>query len=486
MNNLLTFKGGKKTALLPVAIFLFFCILYFIIFKAFEMYALGMGAFLALLAGSLFVKKGSENVYWESVYDGAKEAIPIAVLLFIIGMFSEMIKTANIAGGFVWIASYFQMSGGLFTAFTFLTVCIIATATGSSIGTMFTCFPIFYPAGILLGSDAAFLAGAIVSGAIFGDNLAPISDTTIISAGTQEFTRRSGPVDVAGCVTARFRYSAVAGIISFVLFAILGGSHAGGAVATVQFASNISPVSLVMLLPVIIMLIISIRTRDIYKAIAVGLLSGTVIGLGFNLILPSDIITVTDGVPAGFLTDGVSGMMGTVTLIISVYGIMGILTGAGVIEDVTNKILDSRFCQTVRGAEFAMMIGITLTTLIFGGVTSAAMATFGKVQNELGKQVGLHPYRRATLLDGFANALAVMVPFLSVFVFLGSLLTEGYDFVEPLQLAEISKGMIYSLVLFITLIFSVVTGWGRQFEGPNGEPVKKLPTELIVLTKRGE
>ena len=49
MNNLLTFKGGKKTALIPVGIFLFFCILYFIIFKAFEMYALGMGAFLALL-----------------------------------------------------------------------------------------------------------------------------------------------------------------------------------------------------------------------------------------------------------------------------------------------------------------------------------------------------------------------------------------------------------------------------------------------------
>lgn len=483
MNNLLTFKGGKKTALIPVGIFLFFCILYFIIFKAFEMYALGMGAFLALLAGSLFVKKGSENAYWESVYDGAKEAIPIAVLLFVIGMFSEMIKTANIAGGFVWIANYLEINGGLFTAFTFLTVCIIATATGSSIGTMFTCFPIFYPAGILLGSEAAFLAGAIVSGAIFGDNLAPISDTTIISAGTQEYTSRNGSVDVAGCVAVRFRYSAVAGIISFVLFALLGGSDAEISLTTIQIASDVSPISLVMLIPVGIMLVVSVKTRDIYKAITVGLLSGTAIGLGFNLILPTDIMTVTDGIPVGFLTDGVSGMMGTVTLIISVYGIMGVLSGAGVIEDVTNKILVSRFCQTVRGAEFAMMIGITLTTLVFGGVTSAAMATFGKVQNELGKRVGLHPYRRATLLDGFANALAVMVPFLSVFVFLGALLTQGYDFVEPLQLAEISKGMIYSIVLFITLFFSVVTGWGRQYEGPNGEPMKKASPDLIALTK---
>lgn len=471
MRKSLVFKGGQKTALIPVIIFLFFCVLYFIIFKAFEMYALAMGAFIALLMGALFVKQGHEDSYWDAVYEGAKEAVPIAVLLFIIGMFSQMIKTANISGGFVWIAGYLEMNGGMFTAFTFLTVCIIATATGSSIGTMFTCFPIFYPAGVLLGSDPALLAGAIVSGAIFGDNLAPISDTTIISAGTQEFTHRTGPVDVAGCVSARFRYSAVAGSISVILFAFLGWNETGAPLGIAQFTADVHPTSLVMLFPVAIMLFISVKTRDIYKAITVGLLLGSLIGLAANLIVPSDILTVTDGVPTGYLTEGVRSMMGTVTLIISVYGIMGVLSGAGVIDELTTMILKSRLCQTVRGSEFAMMIGITLTTLIFGGVTSASMATFGKVQNEIGKRVGLHPYRRATLLDGFANALAVVVPFLSVFVFLGSLLTQGYDFVEPLQLVDISKGMIYSFVLFFTLLFSIITGWGRQYEGANGKPV---------------
>ena len=52
------------------------------------------------------------------------------------------------------------MPGSIFTAFTFLAACLITTATGSSIGTLTTVFPILYPAGILLGSHPAILAGA--------------------------------------------------------------------------------------------------------------------------------------------------------------------------------------------------------------------------------------------------------------------------------------------------------------------------------------
>jgi Na+/H+ antiporter NhaC len=120
-----------------------------------------------------------------------------------------------------------------------------------------------------------------------------------------------------------------------------------------------------------------------------------------------------------------------------------------------------------------MMLGISFTTLIFGGVTSASMTTFGKVQNEIGKRVGLHPYRRANLLDGFANAIVLVIPFLSVFVFLGALLSEGYDFIAPLTLTQVSSGMIYCMMLFLVLLFSIITGWGRQFEGSEGKAVSK-------------
>ena len=122
-----------------------------------------------------------------------------------------------------------------------------------------------------------------------------------------------------------------------------------------------------------------------------------------------------------------------------------------------------------------MMLGTTVTTLVFGGVTSASMATFGKVQDEIGRRVGLHPYRRAYLLDGFANALPLVVPFLSVFVLIGATLTAGYDFAPALSLTQVASYMFYSMLLFCVLLASVLTGVGRRYEGPDGEPVKEPP-----------
>ncbi len=206
-----------------------------------------------------------------------------------------------------------------------------------------------------------------------------------------------------------------------------------------------------------------------------GLLLGTAVGLATGLVAPGRIISVADGVPAGFLTEGVSSMMATVVLVMSVYSIMGVLAAAGVLGRISDGILSSRLGTTARGAEIAMMLGITATTLIFGGVTSASMATFGKIQDEIGRRAGLHPYRRAYLLDGFANALAVAVPFLSVFVLIGTTLTQGYDFVAPLSLTQVSCYMFYSILLFFVLLTSVLTGWGRRFEGADGEPVKERP-----------
>ena len=124
------------------------------------------------------------------------------------------------------------MPGSIFTAFTFLAACLITTATGSSIGTLTTVFPILYPAGILLGSHPAILAGAILSGAIFGDNLAPISDVTIASTTNQRFRTKEGYADIAGTVGYRLKYALIAGGIALVLFAVFGGgsrrSHGRG------------------------------------------------------------------------------------------------------------------------------------------------------------------------------------------------------------------------------------------------------------------
>lgn len=301
-----------------------------------------------------------------------------------------------------------------------------------------------------------FMAGSIVSGAIFGDNLAPISDTTIASASTQQF-HDGRPADIGGVVSSRLKYSAVAGAITLVIFAVFGGAGGSSQGGAIDAVSN--PVSLIMLVSVVIMLVVSTKTRNIFEGILVGLGLGTAVGLAaglfsFDAVFAND---AANNAAVGFLIDGVNNILPTCALVISVFGIMGVLNDAGMLNLIADKILTSKMAQTDAGAELICMAGIALTTVLLGGVTSASILTFGPILNRIGSAKHIHPYRRANLLDGTANSLPAIVPFLSVFVFIGAALTG-------LSPVVVACGTIYGFALFGVFLVAVLTGWGRRAE----------------------
>lgn len=463
-------------AFLPPALFLITCVLYFIVFKAFDMTALAMGGFVSLLIGAVFARNYQQ--FWQYVMRGigSETSVSIIVILFLVGMISSMIKFTGVAGGFVWLAQGIGLDVGYYTFFVFIAVGIISMATGSSIGTMFTAFPIFYAAGITIGADPALLAGAILSAAILGDNLAPISDTTIISSSSQRYRTKDAVADIGGVVRHRSRYALTAAGISAILFLVIGQRTAQVTGAVTEFSAAATPLPLLMLIPVAIMLIVAMVKRDIYIAVTVGLVLGSITGFASGLLTLDMIIGVKDGAPTGFLYDGVNSMLGTVALVISVFGIMGVLRGAGVMELIVDKITASEMSSTPRGVEFAIGLGVTATTLLFGGVNSAAMLAFGPVADELGARVGLHPYRRSNIMDCFALGLASVVPVLSAYLFIGALLTSGYEGTPALSTFDLFPVTLYPLILTAIMIFAAWTGWGRSFEGADGAPVKASPS----------
>lgn len=477
-HDILRFRGGMGMAFIPVVVFLAFCVLYFVVFKAFDMTALAMGGFVALLIGALFAKpyKG----FWEAVMKGvgSPTSVSIVMILFIVGMISELIKVTDVSSGFVWLASTIGVGSATFTLFTFVAVCVISMSTGSSIGTMFTAFPIFYPAGVLIGADPTLLAGAIISGAVFGDNIAPISDTTIISASTQRSARTGAVADIGGVLRERARYALLAAGLSAVVFLLLSLGTGSGSAASGDVLDASSAKPLLMLIPVALMLIVAMRFRDIFLAVTVGLAVGTVTALLSGLITFADVVGVEDDVPTGFLVGGVTNMLGTVALVVSVFGIMGVLTEAGVLDRVIERLSRGSLASTPRGAEVAIAAGSSVTTLLFGGVNSAAMLTFGPVANDIGERVGLHPYRRANVMDCFALGLASIIPVLSAYLFIGALLTDGHEGVPSLSTAQIFPATLYPLILTAVLIVSVWTGWGRRFEAADGSPVRSADQRL--------
>lgn len=477
----LTFRVGLVGAFIAPVIFLVGVIAYFVIYGVFDMNALTASGLVGVLVAALFAR--SYGRFWDWVIAGVSSRTSITLLLILlsVSLMSALISQTDVAGGFVWLAGQIGIGGGGFVAVVFLMVCAIAMSTGSSIGTLFTAFPIFYPAGVVLGADPLLLAGAILSGALFGDNLAPISDSTIVSASTQRYRRRSGVAEIGGVVRSRAKYALTAAAISTVLFLVLGLALAGdGGVAQVGGADN-DPLSLVMLVPVAILLLTAFWKRDIFLATTVGLLSGIVVGLLAGLLSPADIISANeDDTAGGFLVAGIADILPLIGLGIVVFSIIGIFQGAGIFDRIVDAAARSRLTNTPRGTELVMGLGAALTAGVFAGVNGPSMLMYGPVADRVGSRVGLHPYRRANVMDCFTLGIGSVVPVVSSFLLIAGLLTQGYgDGVPALSPVAIFTTAFYPLVLTVVILVAILTGWGRSFEGEDGAETKDpQPTPL--------
>jgi Na+/H+ antiporter NhaC len=479
----ITFRIGFVGALIPPLVFLAGVILYFVVFGVFDMTALTASGIAGLLIAALFAKSYSR--YWEWVIAGvtSRNAGTLLLILLAVSLIAAMITQTDVSGGFVWLAGQLGIGGGVFVSVTFVMVCLISMATGSSLGTMFTAFPIFYPAGVMLGADPVLLAGAILSGGLFGDNLAPISDSTIVSASTQRYRRRAGVAEVAGVVRSRARYALTAAGISAVLFLVLGLVLSGTGVAdAVAGGEQGNALGLVMVVPIAALLVVAFWKRDIFLATTIGLISGIATALLFGLMTPADIMSVTDeGAPGGFLITGIAGMLPLVGLGIVVFGITGVLQGAGVFDRIVGLVGRSARARTPMGSELAIGLGAAVTTTVFAGINSPAMLLFGPVADRLGAAAQLHPYRRANVMDCFTLGIGAVIPIGSVFLLISSQLTSGYgEGVPEVSAVSIFTAAFYPFALTLIMLVAVITGWGRRFEGENGAEDRTQPAPALA------
>ena len=293
----------------------------------------------------------------------------------------------------------------------------------------------------------------------------------------------SGVADVAGVVGSRMKYALVAAAAATVCFALFGGSGSAinAAEAEAILAQYSNPKGLIMLIPVAILLIVAFIKRNIYVACTWGLISGTIIGLVSGILVPSDIMGMQDGTLGGFLIDGVNNMIGTVGYLYAIAGIIGILSASGLLQQVIDGLVHSKLNRSVVGTEVIISVGLMVSSICLGSANGPAIIMWGPIANDLGKSKGLHPYRRANLMDGFGSTLPAVIPVTSAFIFIALSCIQGlmdtYSFVQEVSPVSLAGASLHCWFLFVVLAVAVITGWGRKYEGPNGEPVKALPAQ---------
>lgn len=463
----LKFRLGALGAAVPLMFFVGWAIITSVLGLSSEI-GLVMGALFGLTLGLLFCKSRWEN-YAQGLFDGMAQPIGVIAVVawFYAGMLAQVLQTGGLVEGLVWLGGISGASGGVFVGLTFVLAAVFSTAVGTGYGTTVAFSTLMYPAGVALGCDPVVLFGAILAGAIFGDNLAPVSDTTIVSATTQD-------ADVPGVVRSRFKYSIMAAVPSLVLFVLLGnasGSVEGNDAALEAMMAQTDPTGLLMLVPFALVLLLALRGHHLITSLTWGIVLASVVIVVAGLAAPGDIMAFdpeSDSVVTGALVDGVSGYVNMAILILLIVATAHLLRLGGTMDAVTRAMM-RWIGDSVRRAELAIWGIVALLNSAITINTAAEIAAAPFVR-ELGRKYRIHRYRRANMLDAVTSALGYIFPW-GAPVLLGwatiTTMQEQYDWLPIVAPTEVFPFVFHGWCLLLIMLFAAATGWGLHFEDPD-------------------
>ena len=450
------FYGGETVSLLPFLIFIAISISIAIL-KAADV----KGMWIAGMAGimiTFFLAKNKMD-YAESIIEGmaSKTAIvPIACWIFA-GLFTAVLKSTGLVSGIIWLAYSLGAKGTVFVIVTFLASCLFATAAGTGFGTILAGMAVLYPAGVMLGANPVILAGAIISGASFGDNLAPVSDTAISSAASME-------VDISGVVKTRFKYAMITAGLTIIVLIIFGKGNTVAEIPYDVIKTYMNPKGLIMLIPALLTIYIAVKKGDIIYATTIGTVVSIIFALLFGLITFDKLFFIKNNAVGGVLVNGISGMVDICILALLILACVRImLVGGG-----DGKLLHYTgiFVKGVFGAELSSFILVSIMAGINGLTAPAILAVGTSYTNPLSKKYNMDPYRCANILAGGACTFAYCTPWTPGLLLASSMALEAHNqfstIVPVLSPSEIAPWAIYAWGLMAVFMFSMITGLDRK------------------------
>jgi Na+/H+ antiporter NhaC len=469
----LRFRGGRAASALPLLFFVVWAIS-ICVAGAPDENGLILGAVLGITIGMFLCKDRWWN-YAEEVMVGMANKIATVTIMawFWAGMFAQVLRAGGLVDGLVWLGGVSHATGGVFVGATFVLAAVFASAVGTGYGTTVAFMTLMYPAGLIMGADPVWLFAAILSGAAFGDNLAPVSDTTVVSATTQE-------TDIPGVVKSRFKYAIIAAVPALVIFTFMGGG--GSAVDPAQaeriLAETADPRGLILLAPFALVIFLALRGNHILVTLTWGIVTAAALGLGFGLFVPTDIVSLdaSQKVVGGALVQGITGYLSMAILVLLIVAGGHIMKLGGAMDAIVEGL--ARMAgKSVARAEVAMW-SIIFSLNAFITINTAAEITAAPVISQLGKRFKLHPYRRANFLDAVSSALGYIFPWGGgvLIGFQTMRLLEGqYDFITLVSPTEVWPFVLHGWFLALVMLIAAISGFGRRFEGPDGEPVRERP-----------
>ncbi|SOC23256.1 transporter (NhaC family) [Ureibacillus xyleni] len=410
----------------------------------------------------------------EMMYKGIRLALPAIVIIILVGL----IIGSWIGGGVVGTMIYYglQIITPSFFLVTITLICmVVSLAIGSSWSTMGTIGVAGMGIGLSMGIPAPIIAGAVISGAYFGDKMSPLSDTTNLSAGLTN-------TDLFVHIKHMF-YTTIPGIIiALVVYGIIGMNYKDSNIDTASIQQTVSVLQdsftispWLLLIPVAVIVLVALKVPAI-PSLVIGILLGTlsqvfIQGETFAQAIASlqsgyVIETGNEMVDNLFNRGGLDSMMYTVSMTLVAMTFGGILEYSGMLQSIMNRIL--KLAKTA-GSLIASTILACFTTNATCSEQYISIVVPARMFATTYRKKGLHSKNLSRALEDGGTLTSVFIPWNTCGVFILGTLGVGAMEYAP-----------YAVLNYIVPIISIIYAF-------TGFTIQKLSeAEIAELDKLEE
>jgi Na+/H+ antiporter NhaC len=413
----------------------------------------GLWPILLLALGTGLLLAHDRERYCDTVIAGMARPIVLLMVLawLLAGVFGSLLTASGLVDGLTGLALTLGLGGSGWVGAAFVVAAIFSSATGTSLGTLILCFPLLYPSGAALGSDPLMLGGAILAGATFGDNVSPVSDTTIASANTQG-------VDIGGTVRSRLRYAVPAAAVALAIYLVPRGTATAPAVTAGPALGG-----LIMLAAPVVVFVLLLRRHHLVEGLFAGIAFAILLALGTGQLQPTQLfyIDAEQFGARGLIVDGVERGLGISVFTLLMAGLVAAMEASGLVQRAVDAA--SRRVKSERGAELGIVAAVTAVVMLTTHSVVAILAT-GSFARRTGEAFGVPGYRRANLLDMTVCTWPFLLPWFIPTILAGSL-SGGTPGMPRLSALQIGLANFHSWGLLAMVILAVAAGYGRRARG---------------------
>ena len=355
---------------------------------------------------------------------GDKNIITMLLIFMLAGIFVGVVGRNSAES-----VAYFVLSGvppRFAVCVLFIVSCFVSTAMGTSVGTITLITPIAAAISTTSGFPLPLCVGTVIGGAMFGDNLSFVSDTTIAACNGQ------------GCAMKdKFRTN----------FAIVlpAAFVTRGLILALSFGTDIKPIEtrsydLVRIIPYVLVLIGGILGINVFITLMIGILTGCVIMLATGAV---DFPALLES-----MGSGVSGMFETSMVAVLVAALCALIREAGGFQALLNGI--RRIFRGKKGGQIGIGLLVGLMDISTANNT-VAIVMANPIASEMAKEYGISPRKTASILDTFSCIFQGFLPYgAQMLVALSAVGAMGLE----LGAFEVIAHLFYPMVLLVSsLIF---------------------------------